>query len=286
MKILILVIFLIPFTAISEEIKVLTWNVFMIPKPINFTKQKLRTKLIAEKLEKTPHDIIFLQEAFRTRFQKEISLRLKSTHPFQTNLKKGKNLLHVLNSGLFIASKFPFKILGKKYYHSCVHTDCFASKGVILIEVTLPSGKIIQMATTHMQAWGDEEAIKTRRKQIYTINDLLDEKFANGIPQILLGDLNIDGMIQDEYEKSLHILKMDSTPLFGDIQSTNGFKIECYKTPGGDSKAEWLDHIWTRSNNSTLKIINKTAIPMIGKMSGGKNCPLSDHHAVEAIIHL
>jgi endonuclease/exonuclease/phosphatase family metal-dependent hydrolase len=286
MKFLILFIFLIPFTAISEEIKVLTWNVFMIPKPINFTKQKLRTTLIAEKLEKTPHDIIFLQEAFRTRFQKEISLRLRGTHPFQTNLKKGKNLFHVLNSGLFIASKYPFRILGKKYFQSCVHSDCFASKGVILIEVTLPSGKIIQMATTHMQAWGDEEAIKTRRDQIYTIHDLLNEKFVTGIPQILLGDLNIDGNISNEYEKSLQILKMESTPLFGDIKSTNGFKIECYKTPGGDSKAEWLDHIWTRNNNSTLKITNKTAIPMNGAVISGKSCPLSDHHAVEANLHL
>ena len=232
MKLLILFIFLIPFTAISEEIKVLTWNVFMIPKPINFTKQNLRTKLIAEKLEKAPHDIIFLQEAFRMRFQKEISLKLKGTHPFQTNLKKGKNLFHVLNSGLFIASKYPFKILGKKYYQSCVHSDCFASKGVILIELTLPSGKSVQVATTHMQAWGDEEAIKTRREQIYTINDLLEEKFTPGIPQILLGDLNIDGKIQDEYKKSLEILKMDSTPLSGEIQSTNGFKIECYKMAG------------------------------------------------------
>jgi hypothetical protein len=79
---------------------------------------------------------------------------------------------------------------------------------------------------------------------------------------------------------------MESTPLFGDIQSTNGFKIECYKTPGGDSKAEWLDHIWTRNNNSTLKITNKTAIPMNGAVISGKSCPLSDHYAVEANLYL
>lgn len=284
MKFIWILIFFTSFSAFSEEIKILTWNVFMIPKPINFSKQRARTPLIIEKLKTGHYDIILLQEAFRSKFQSELKKNLSDTHPFQGNLKKGKNILHVLNSGLYIASKYPFSILGKSYFNSCVHSDCFASKGVLLVELSLPSGKKIQIATTHMQAWEDEGAKKVRTDQLFVIKDLFTSNQKENIPQILIGDLNIDGLLKDEFEKAIDLMGMSPTPLTGELKATNGFKNDCYKTPGDGEKAEWLDHLWLKTNKSNAVIKNMVAIPMKGILKNKSDCPLSDHHAVEATL--
>jgi endonuclease/exonuclease/phosphatase family metal-dependent hydrolase len=286
MKFILIMICFISFSAMSEEIKVLTWNVFMLPKPINFSKQRARTPLIIEKLQKSHYDVIFLQEAFRSKFQKELKENLSETYPYQGNLKKGKNILHVLNSGLYIASKYPFTVVGKKYFDSCIHSDCFASKGVLLVEITLPTGKKVQIANTHMQAWEDEEARRVRTDQLFVIKNLLTSNQKDHTPQILIGDLNIDGLLQDEYEKALDLMEMTSTPLSGELRASNGFKIDCYKTPGDDKKEQWLDHLWFKANKSSAKILDKHVIPMMGALNKKSDCPLSDHHAVEATLSL
>lgn len=286
MKFIMIIICFISFSVKSEEIKILTWNVFMIPKPINFTKQRARTPLIIEKLKKGHYDVILLQEAFRTKFQKELKGNLSANYPFQESLKKGKKIFHVLNSGLYIASKYPFTVLGKKYFDSCIHSDCFASKGVLLIEITLPSGKKVQLANTHMQAWEDEGARKVRIDQLLAIKDLLTSNQKDNIPQILIGDLNIDGLLKDEFENALDLMEMTSTPLSGELRATNGFKMNCFKSPGDDKKEQWLDHLWLKTNKSNTVIKSMLAIPMKGSLNNKNDCPLSDHHAVEATLTL
>ena len=286
MKFIMIIICFISFSVKSEEIKILSWNVFMIPKPINFTKQRARTPLIIEKLKNGHYDVILLQEAFRTKFQKELRGNLSVNYPFQESLKKGKKIFQVLNSGLYLVSKYPFSVLGKKYFDSCTHSDCFSSKGVLLVEVTLPSGKKVQFANTHMQAWEDEGARKVRIDQLLAIKDLLTSNQKDNIPQILIGDLNIDGLLKDEFENALDLMEMTSTPLSGKLRATNGFKMDCFNSPGDDKKEQWLDHMWLKTNKSNTVIKNMLAIPMKGTLNNKNDCPLSDHHAVEATLTL
>lgn len=277
---------LCPFLAFGEEMKILTWNVFMIPKPISFSKQKERTILIAEEMLKTDHDIIFFQEAFSKGFRKQMTQKLKEKFPYQEHLRKSKRLLHFTNSGLYVMSVYPFKVLGWHYFNNCVHADCLSSKGVLLIEIELKSQKKVQFALSHMQAWNDKKAVAVRTKQIDEIKDFLDFHKKSDVIQILVGDLNIDGRIDTEYSIALKRLDMTSTPLEGETQITNGFKVSCYKTPGKSGEGQWLDHIWLRKANSLSGIFQKSVVQFKAILSPGQECPLSDHHAVEAILKI
>lgn len=285
MKLLILFL-LLPLSIHAEEISVLTWNTFLLPPPINMTKQKQRAALMADKLISLDHDIMFFQEAFYNKKRRMIIRELKTNYPFIAVPKSGNKLKQLQDSGLFIASKFPMKILDQVIFKDCATTDCFASKSAIIVEVTLPNDKKIQMINTHLQAWNDSKMVAVRKKQLQEIKKLMATYAKKDIPQVLVGDLNIDGKIRDEYEQSLKLMEMTSTPLEGPLKSTNGFSTsDCFKNPGGSADGEWIDHMWLKSNQTDTVIRSKKVLPIIAEINSNE-CPLSDHYALEAVIDL
>lgn len=287
MKILFIIFLFFNFNVHADEINLLTWNVFMIPKPINFTLQPERTELILKELKKSRAQVIFLQEAFRKSFRKKLFKNLKEIYPYQAYLKRGKNLRHVLNSGLIVLSKYPFEVIDSDHFKKCKGADCFSAKGVLLVEVQLPSGKSFQAATTHLQAWPEEKAAKIRKTQLAQINNLFNLYKTPGVPQLLIGDLNIDGKLDKEFNEAYSFLNMVPTPIINGPQHTVGFKNECYSNPKEifGLKEEWLDHIWINTNNSTALIDGLTVTKVKGIIKN-KLCSLSDHFAVEATLRL
>ena len=284
MKLLFFLI-LFPTALMAQELKVLTWNTFLIPPPINVTKQKLRTSQMVEKLPTMEHEVIFFQETFYKKLRKKIVAALTNTHPHIAIPKKGKKIYHLLDSGLMVASKHPMEVLDQVIFDKCTVTDCASSKSAILVEITLPVGKKVQLVNTHLQAWDKPEAIEVRKSQLQQIKDMLKAHSRPGIPQLLVGDLNIDGKITTEFNDALALMEMTAAPLEGDITGTNGFETRpCFKKPG-ENHEEWLDHFWLNANGTETQIMAQKVVPMIGQLKD-KVCPLSDHHAVEAIIKL
>lgn len=284
MKSFLLLALLLPALVQAKELRLLTWNVFMIPRPINFSQQKERTRIIAEKLQDAPYDVILMQEAFIGSFRQRAGSALRKNFPFQHHLQRSVRPWHILNSGLFVLSRHPFEVLDHWYFTRCTHSDCLSAKGIILIEVMLPDNNKVQIAMTHTQAWDDQKAQKVRAIQFGQIKDLLDLHATPGVPQVLAGDFNIDGRMEHEYPHLLGLLDMKARPLDGELTYTNGFKVGCYKTPG-DSPKQWLDHVWLDPRGTDAEIINNFVRPMTGTL-GGKECSLSDHYAVEARIKL
>mgnify|MGYP003574901326 CR=1 FL=1 len=286
MKKLLALILLLPSLSFSAEIKLLTWNIFMIPKPINFSLQKTRSQEIAKQLAQTDYDVITLQEAFSPAARRRISKALALSHPYQIVLARD-HFWRPANSGVIVFSKYPMEALDNVYFKNCTKGDCFSSKGALLVEITLPDGKKAQIASTHMQAWEDEVGRGIRKKQLVQIKDMLDENHQEGVPQFLVGDLNIDALYgnAEEYHSSLEFLNMTSAPLSGEYEGSNGFKVECYKTPGGEHPVQWLDHVWLNPRNSETTVVDKRVRAFTGILKN-KECPLSDHNAVETIISL
>lgn len=284
-RLVILISLLLPILSLATEVKVLTWNVFLIPKPINFSKQQDRAKIIAAQLPETDYDIILLQEAFSKSARKKIAKGLKDSHPYQLEPKGGRKLKHILGSGLFVASKYPIEVLGQKVYKDCTHSDCFSSKMAFLVEVSLPDGKKMQMVNTHLQAWDDQKAMNIRKKQFQNIRDLLDAHINPEVPQFLIGDLNVDAKKDIEVPVALEIMGMQNDELTGELSGTNGFKVRCYKTPGREKESQWLDHVWINPHESGAQVVSRQVRPFFGELNK-KSCPLSDHHAVESIIAL
>ncbi len=278
---LLLALFISPLSH-AQEIKVLSWNVFMLPKPIKFSLQELRTPLIINEIIKSNADVIFLQEAFQGEFRDELEKKTDKTHPHHFYLPRQPDTITVYGSGVHILSRFPFKILHKVYFDDCAGADCFASKGSFLVEVTTPNGQKAQFAPTHLQANGANAAI--RMKQLQDINAIFSISAQNGVPQFLIGDLNIDALEGTEFKTAISYMHMTSTPLEGEPGYTNGFPISCYTKPGDDQK-EWIDHIWLKPIISNAKVLGKRVRPYNGILEG-KDCPLSDHYAVEATIKL
>jgi endonuclease/exonuclease/phosphatase family metal-dependent hydrolase len=285
MKFFLFILLFVSTVASASELKILSWNLFMLPKPILFSGQQTRAKLMAKELAKTSYDIIVMQEAFSGPTRQKLRQALKAKYPYQITLVRDNNFLHFLNSGVFVVSRHPFKVLEQLYYSDCTNTDCFASKGALFLEITLPDNKKVQMATTHLQAWNTEKSRLVRRSQLTEIKETFDRFAFTGIPQILVGDLNIDAFVGSEYTESLKFLGMTSTPLTGPLNYTNGYLIDCFKVPGNDAVPEWIDHVWLNSRGTVATVVDKAARPFTG-MIDDKLCPLSDHHALEARITL
>lgn len=267
----------------KSELKVLTWNIFMIPKPVNWTYQQERAKVIAKKMAGSELDVMFFQEAFSTASKKKILKGLKSSHPYSAE-PCGRKFGSIQSSGLLVLSKYPMRVLDEVVFKDCSGSDCLARKSAILVEVTHPSGKKAQFVNTHLQAWNHEKAMKVRRSQFTQIRELMQRHKQETIPQFLVGDLNVDGLKEEEFQASLKLLNMEATPLSGEERATNGFKVDCYKVPGSETEGEWLDHLWAQKNQSAIVKSSK-----VQKMSGNLrvgDCPLSDHHAVESVIEL
>lgn len=267
----------------AKDISVLTWNTFLVPPPFNSTRQEERADLMGKKILAIDHDIIFFQEAFIDTKRALIIKELAPTYPYVAVPKNGQGLLQVVGPGLFIVSKYPMKVLDQVIFEDCSGTDCFASKSAIIVEVTLPNDKKIQMINTHLQGWDN---IAVRKNQLLQIKEMMKTNAKLGTAQVLVGDLNIDGNSESEYTSSLHLMDMTSSPLEGRLNSSNGFStLGCFKTPGGTSKGEWLDHMWLNPNGTETAIHSKKVVPIIGHL-GVLECPLSDHYAVEAFIEM
>lgn len=281
-KLLLFALLSLSFNSQAESLKILTWNIFLLPKPIKFSYQAERTKLISELLNNSDYDIIFLQEAFPGSFHDHLFGVTKKKYPHQYYLKRPFISHTVFGSGVYVMSRFPIKSKKKAIYDSCRGADCFAAKGVLLATFELPGGKEIQIGNTHLQAGRDAKGSKIRLKQIEQIRKLFNESAKPGVTQILLGDINIDAKHED-FLKALSLLNMESSALSGDLDHTNGFPISCYNKPG-DNVKEWIDHILV-SKNSDIKLTNKKVIVYKAVLEG-RECPLSDHYALEATLNL
>ena len=274
-----LLLFSIAEQAHATDLKLLSWNIFMLPKPIKNSLQKVRAKVIAQQLSGSDYDLMFFQEAFTDMIRNELVAKLGDEYPYRYYLKRDGKLKHVFGSGLFIMSRHPFKVLDRVYFKKCGAFDCYAAKGSVLIEAMLPSGKVVQFAPTHLQA---KEALgSVRLSQLQQMKTMLLRHARNGVPQIIMGDLNID-VVEPEFESGLNIMDMSPTPLVGPIQHTNGRINDCYKSPGKNK--EWIDHFWV--SNQTALTQSEMEVRDFEFPYKGRTCPSSDHHAVEARISL
>lgn len=283
MKCLIFLLFFISLKIEAKDLSVLSWNTFLVPSLFNSSKQVERSELMAQKLRTLNHDILFFQEAFLETQRDLLIKELAPAYPFFAVSKKGQGFFQLVGPGLFIMSKYPMKVLDQIVFDDCSGTDCLASKSAIIVEVSLSKNKTIQMIDTHLQGWDKSEI---RKKQLLQIKNLMKSNSRPGVAQVLVGDLNIDGNLESEYSDSLVLMNMTSTPLGGRLDSSNGFStVGCFETPGGISKGEWLDHLWLNPNGSQTEIHSKKIVPITGRL-GAFDCPLSDHHAIEALINV
>jgi sphingomyelin phosphodiesterase len=265
----------------ADSLKVLSWNIYMLPVSIKKVGQANRVEYIANQLNNSDYDVIVFQEAFDRDARYGLSKLMRKQFPYQEGPANGKPSIFRLNSGIWILSKYPMKYLDEIHYKQNIGVDKVARKGVLMVEIN-KNGKRYQIAGTHLQAGASKKKDNVRASQFNEIKELLAKHETTGIPQLICGDFNTAKNDKKNYHLMLETLKAQDGPLESSLQHT----YDCTSNDlayGSDTYKEVLDYIFIKENDAKLNLSRRKIVAFTAKWHAKKK-HLSDHFAVEIII--
>jgi endonuclease/exonuclease/phosphatase family metal-dependent hydrolase len=263
-----------------ERIKVLTWNIYMLPKFIKNSGKMKRAKKIGEVLDSLDYDVIVFQEAFHKGARRKIRKNLEEHYPYQAGPANCKFISLKTNSGLWIFSKHPITNSKSIRFKIRSGIDAFSRKGAIVVELNV-NGQHIQIAGTHLQNSGGNwikhgQCVEFYNKLIKPLNKL-------GVPQIICGDFNINKDSAESYKFMLHTLQAEDGELKGDVKYTYDRKNNDLHVEEGINQ-DLIDYILIRNNGSMVNCSGRRITPIQKRWH--KHCKdLSDHYSIEAEIY-
>jgi len=273
-----LFIFSVSLNAKETKLRVLSWNIKMLPRQYNIAIKHhplKRVKLISDQILADSIDIVCFQELFDTKANKQMKAELSKQFPYLIGPANETKSIFRLNSGVIFFSRYPIRKLETVEFTDCQEEDCVAKKGALLIEANV-EGKKIQLLGTHMNAAGGEE-VKVR--QLIQIRKLIDKHSEKGVPQLICGDFNIKKTNRNLYQMMLDFFKADDCEVDGEIQHTFDPKNNdmCSKEKGG---ARLIDFMFFRKNETEEARESQKEIRRYRKSWGKNNSDLSDHFAL------
>lgn len=268
----------VPATFKQEKLKILSWNIAMLPFLELYYSRNERTKAIAAALLEEDYDIIVFQEAFSSVARRKIYKILCEMYPFQYGPANAWLGLKI-NSGLWILSKISLSFKREIKFSSSKGLDLFSRKGAILLEGSLNDLKF-QIIGTHLVS--DESDQSVREKQLREIYDNLIAAYSDPeIPQIICGDFNIDRSIKQNYRTMLDILDYVDGNLSGSTTVTFGFPYDTLNNESS-TKPRQIDYILTRNTTGLNRINRRVVLTEDPVEILGYH--LSDHFGIEAIV--
>jgi endonuclease/exonuclease/phosphatase family metal-dependent hydrolase len=260
------------------ELKILSWNIYMLPRLVLHTGQTQRAKHIVEALKNEDIDVIVFEEAFDKRSRKIIREGLKASFPFESG-DPDKNFILRGNSGIWVLSKVPIEVTKKIYFTNCSGNDRMASKGAVLLKAK--KGKFcFQIIATHLQSdLKNKDVSEIRKKQYIQIRKKLLEPYAqSNVPQFIVGDMNTINADTLAYNQMLNILKVEQCVFEGE----HCFSYDRLKNDlllESNDKPQLIDYIfYDRKESANLQ--GKMLIKIFRKKWNDINHDLSDHFAV------
>lgn len=286
-------------TQYQPQLKVLSWNIYLLPRLIRQVGQMERSKLIAEKLIAADYDVIVFQEAFDKKARNILWNIIKEIYPYAVgpvNEERNK-VLSITNGGVWIVSKLPLTTVGSILFNDCKGFDCGSRKGALMVEV-IKDGIAYQVIGTHMQADDSPKLEEIRNKQLLQIKtQLVDPYHRDGVPQLLCGDFNIHKRDVKNYNQMLKTLAANdvcSSDMLEELLEDNpaiSEEIYTYDCNSNDlvdyEESTTLDYILVKSNNFSFSSIRRKVTTFVGNWSSKKllhRKNLSDHHAVEIVL--
>jgi endonuclease/exonuclease/phosphatase family metal-dependent hydrolase len=264
----------------SNTLKILSWNIFMLPKiaslcnEIGKIKRNQRLEEIILKLNKSDFDIIALQEVFYSKAYKDIVKKLKEKYPYATS-KINNHHLYKFHSGLLILSKYPIKSIESIEFEESIGCDKLALKGAVSIEIEV-EGKDFKIINTHLQSEIPNQNYKSIQKsQIAQIQNSFLKNTNSNVTQIVCGDINIDKC------DSVQFCFLNNTLLTDPIVE-NAQKFTWADYRNRMIKKEYLDHFLVVKNGLFLDMSTK----VISDINSNKKLKLSDHFPIVMEIKL
>ena len=263
----------------SKSLKILSWNIYMLPFVSLFNHNADRAKVIADKLQDSDYQIIVFQEAFSSKCRNILAKRLAKEYPYQYGPANKTHLPFRTSSGLWVVSKIPLKQLDKIKFSISRGYDIIARKGAVLFQGNF-QGVPFQLLATHLQA-DNSEAV--RAKQCREIKDhLLNQYFNPNIPQLICGDFNIEMDDHVNYQQMLNTLEANNGDISGDMKFTYD-EIDNTLARTAFGKKKVIDYILVR-NEQLINHIERKVQTFYARI-GRKSSNLSDHYAMEAKVN-
>lgn len=262
----------------SKELKILCWNIYMLPRSVFYTGKRKRAREIAKVLPAENYDIIVFQEAFHGDARRIMKRAWKDLYPNRIGPANRHWYWVKVNSGVWILSKFPLKELQQIKYKDCHgFVDCFANKGALLVEGEF-EGQKFQLLGTHIQAGGPDSI---KQKQYEAIRALADQYKEEGVPQILAGDFNMGPDVDGSYERMLQTLDVKGYEPDGELKYTADGRNDFRR----NEKKRLIDFIFYRPNGKEPQKLIRNVRRFRSEQPWSEDYrDLSDHWAVEAIL--
>jgi endonuclease/exonuclease/phosphatase family metal-dependent hydrolase len=259
----------------TSELKILSWNIYMLPYISLVNNNAKRAKIIAEKLVDSDYKIIVFQEAFSSKCRRIISEKLKEDYPYQYGPANRNTLPLRTNSGLWIVSKIPLFKKDEIQFSNCKGFDAVARKGAVLFDGYY-NGSKFQILATHLQA---ENSHELRKQQCFEIKQqLLDPYYSEKIPQFICGDFNVDMDDTHNYRQMLTILDAKNGEISGNVKVTYD-EINNNLAYNSNGKSRVIDYVLVR-NEELIHRIERKVQTFFTSMKGNATY-LSDHYAME-----
>ncbi len=257
-----------------KSLRILSYNIKFLPRIIRRSHHYplKRAPIIPQYVIEENPDVVVFQEAFDGAADRILKRKLKAQYPYiigPLNKKAGFKI----NGGVLICSKYPLKQLGTVQYSQCEDFDCWARKGVLLVEVT-DGTHTFQIAGTHMNG-GGSVALKTSQ---YREMGNLVKKFARpGIPQFCVGDYNTSNLEPQYYNALIANLDAEDGPISGDLCVTNDHLNNDMEEDFNPKDRNIIDYILYRSNGVKPQKMTRTIKQYCYHWSKGHE-DLSDHY--------
>ena len=260
---------------IEDSLKLLSWNIYMLPPLVKFTGKRKRAKAIGKELANTDYDVLVLQEAFNHSARRALRKELKEAFPYERGPAFRQTFSLKTSDGIWILSRYPIKRVGAtRFKNKSGFDNRMARKGALMVEVN-KNGQKFQIIGTHLNSGGSLELRTHQLKQIK--EDLVDRYHEDNVPVVIAGDFNIDKSEYGGLDSILATLNVENYELEGDLKYTydhTNNDLEPGKTKG------MIDYIYVKSKGFKTKNV-KRKIPLIERIWSKGRKSLSDHNPIE-----
>ena len=263
----------------KHKLKILTWNIYMLPFCSKIHQNCKRAMAIAQGIPGYAYDIIVFEEAFDHNVRKIIRNQLKDYYPFMYGPANKSTFSIKTNSGIWILSKIPFRQLEQIEFKNRFGINALARKGAVLFEGEW-QGQSFQLIGTHLQ---NDSPDSVRYGQCREIADKLSKKYTKSdTPQIICGDFNIEFAEKVKYGKMLKILDAENGSLKGNLQ-TSFDEVNNNLAQKENGEKQLIDYVLVRNHDAIIDIERQVFV--LKGCIRDIDSNLSDHYGIEATVN-
>lgn len=286
---------------LDHTLSLMSWNVcflpWMLPKYFGgLPPATARVDAVADFIIEANADVVCLQEMHDTKATRLLIERLKKVYGYFI-VDKRDSLRMTLNSGLFVASRYPIEPVDFTTFNY-KNMPWGIDKGYLIFKIKNAKGNAeAVVATTHLHPGSKKDEKNLRALELQEITTKLMKQIEENSKQVayLCGDLNIDRetnlpvgkFIKAHYYDSFASLDLNrsppctSTELFNELRKNSLLTKKIQKNPFLADRfcQESIDYILLLEGGAAKKVlISPELLDTFG--TGDPQKALSDHRAV------